>query len=106
MLQLHLRDQTSVSEEPCALCGRSLSPGPDSQLVRADTGAPVCAECGQAHAPALAALLRLASTAQRISRMSRHGVFPPLAALLDLASAAENYSCAALNSKNDCGLSN
>lgn len=98
MIQLRLRNQSSMAAGMCGLCGDLLSKAPENQLVREDTGEPVCADCGRDHAPALAALVQLASAAKRVSRIGRHSVFPPLAALLDLASAAEKYTCATAHS--------
>jgi hypothetical protein len=95
MAQLILQNNATPSRDPCGICGRATETSAGTQLVVAETGAPVCAECGRAHAPSLAALVDLADTAGRVGRIGRHSVFPPLSALLDLASAAEKYTSAA-----------
>jgi hypothetical protein len=99
MTQIVLRSQAAADEEPCGFCGRPTG----SQLVVAETAAPVCPECGRRHAPELTALLDLADTARRIGRIGRHSVFPPLGALLDLASAAEKYTAAQARVSNPPG---
>jgi hypothetical protein len=101
MPQLILQTQDNAAEGPCGLCGAPADAPAGTQLVVAESGAPVCRDCGQRLAPSLAALVNLADTAERVGRIGRHTVFPPLTALLDLASAAEKYTQAATTEEGE-----
>lgn len=92
MTQLLIQCKAEATNNPCGLCGQPAPSSAGTQLVLADTAAPVCNDCGRKHAPPLAALVNLADAATRIGRIERYSVFPPLTALLDLASAAEKYA--------------
>ena len=64
---LAIRVNTTLSNDPCALCGQPTDPtGID--LYLAEKPALVCHACGFLHAPALARLLDLANAANAFVR--------------------------------------